>query len=210
MPKKPAPTLRKLDAPVVPLEQAVRLTSTDNVQAPKVIVQLRAPEAFGPGFTDLQITTHILGGSKTSRLSKRLVFKDQLVTEVYAYLNPQALGSELQIAAVAKPDVDIARVEAAILDEVKRLTAAPPSAAEVERARRVTEVALLSSLENIASRAGQLAEWAAYTGDPDHLAEQQAALAAVTPDSALAAARAWIRADAAVTMIVNPKPAADE
>jgi zinc protease len=210
MPTKPAPKLRTLDAPVTPLEKPVRMTSTDNVQAPKVIVQLRAPEAFGPGFTDLQIATQILGGSKTSRLSKRLVFKDQLVTEVYAYLNPQALGSELQIAAVAKPGVDIATIEAAILDEMKQLTSAPPSAAEVERARRVTEVALLSSLENVASRAGQLAEWAAYTGDPDHLAEQQAALAAVTAASALAAAQKWIRADAAVTMIVTPKPAGDK
>jgi zinc protease len=210
MPTKPAPTLRTLDAPVVPLEKAVRLTSTDNVQAPKVIVQLRAPEAYSQAFFDLQVATQILGGSKTSRLSKRLVFKDQLVTEVYASLNPQALGSELQIAAVAKPGVDIAKVEAAILDEMNQLTAAPPSAAEVERAHRVLEVSLLSSLENVASRAGQLAEWAAYTHDPDHLPEQQAALAAVTPDAAWQAAKTWIHAEAAVTMIVNPKPAGDK
>jgi zinc protease len=205
MPTRPAPKLRTLDAPVAPLDRAVRLTASDNVAAPKVILTFRAPEANGLGFTDLQIATQILGGSKTSRLSKRLVFKDQLVTEVYAALNPQALGSELQVAAVAKPGVDFATIEAAILDEIKGLTSAPPSAAEVERARRVTEVGLLSSLENIASRAGQLAWWAAYTGDPDHLAETQAALAAVTPQSAQAAARAWLRPDAAVTMIVTPR-----
>ena len=207
MPTKKKPTLRTLDTPVTPLEKAVRLTMTDNVQAPKVIIQLRAPEAYGAGFTDLAIATQILGGSKTSRLSKRLVFKDQLVTEVYATLSPQFLGSELQIAAVAKPGVDIAKVEAAIIEEINALTSAPPSAAEVERARRVTEVGLLSSLENLASRAEHLASWAAYTGDPDHLAEDQAELAAVTPDSVLAAARTWIRLDAAVTMIVTPAPA---
>ena len=115
--------------------------------------------------------------SPGTRLSKRLVFQDQLVTEVYAGVNPQALGSEIQIEAVAKPGVDIARIEAAIVDEIGKLQTAPPSVAEVERARRVTEVGLLSSLENVASRAGQLAQWAAYTGDPDHLAEDQAALA---------------------------------
>ncbi len=207
MPKRPKPPLRTLDAPVTPLAAPVRLTSTDNVQAPKVIFQMRAPEAYGAGFTDLAIATQILGGSKTSRLSKRLVFQDQLVTEVYAYLNPQALGSELQIAAVAKPGVDIARIEAAIVEEIGKLHAAPPSAAEVERARRVVEVGLLSSLENVASRAGQLAAWAAYTGDPDHLAEDQAALAAVTPASVHASAKAWIRPEAAVVMTVNPKPA---
>ncbi|HVV84144.1 MAG TPA: pitrilysin family protein [Kofleriaceae bacterium] len=207
MPKRPKPALRTLDAPVVPLDKPVRLTSTDNVQAPKVILDLRAPQAYGPGFTDVEIATQILGGSKTSRLSKRLVFQDQLVTEVYAALSPQMLGSELSIEAVAKPGVDIAKVEAAILDEIAKLQAAPPTAAEVERARRVTEVGLLSSLENVASRAQQLAEWAAYTGDPDHLAEDEAALAAVTPDTVWAAAKTWIRPDAAVTMIVNPQPA---
>jgi|JI10StandDraft_1071094.scaffolds.fasta_scaffold09531_4 zinc protease len=207
MPTKPQPTRRTLEAPVTPLAQAARLTTTDNVQAPKVILAMRAPEAYGKGFTDLAIATQILGGGKTSRLSKRLVFQDQLVTEVYAGVNPQALGSEIQIEAVAKPGVDIARIEAAIVDEIGKLQTAPPSVAEVERARRVTEVGLLSSLENVASRAGQLAQWAAYTGDPDHLAEDQAALAAVTPASVVAAAKAWIRADAAVTMIVSPAPA---
>ncbi len=205
MPAKPKPKLRTLDSPVAPLSAAVRLTASDNVTASKILITFRAPEATGAGFTDLALATHVLGGGKTSRLSKRLVFKDQLVTEVYAYVNPQALGSELQVAAVAKPGADIARIEAAILDEIKALTTRPPSAAEVERARRVTEVGLLSSLENIASRAGQLAWWAAYTGDPDHLAETQARLAAVTPDSALAAAQTWMRPDAAVTMIVTPR-----
>ena len=207
MPTRPTPTLRTLDAPVTALAAPVRLTMTDNVQASKVIIELRAPPAHGPGLTDLAIADQILGGSKTSRLSKRLVFKDQLVTEVYATLSPQFLGSELQIAAVAKPGVDIAKVEAAIIEEINALTSAPPSAAEVERARRVTEVGLLSSLENLASRAEHLASWSAYTGDPDHLADDQAALAAVTPASVLAAAKTWIRLDAAVTMIVTPAPA---
>ena len=208
MPTRPKPTLRTLDTRVRPLEQAVRLTTTDNVQAPKVIITMRAPEAYSAGFADLEVATFILGGSKTSRLSKRLVLEDQLVTEVYASLNPQALGSELQISAVAKVGVDIARIEAAIVEEINKLDAAPPAAAEVERARRVIEVGLLSSMENVASRAGQLAQWAAYTGDPDHLAESQAELAAVTPESVLQAAKTWIHPEAAVTMIVTPKPAA--
>ena len=208
MPTRPKPTLRTLDTRVRPLEQAVRLTTTDNVQAPKVIITMRAPEAYSAGFADLEVATFILGGSKTSRLSKRLVLVDQLVTEVYASLNPQALGSELQISAVAKVGVDIARIEAAIVEEINQLDAAPPAAAEVERARRVIEVGLLSSMENVASRAGQLAQWAAYTGDPDHLAESQAELAAVTPESVLQAAKTWIHPEAAVTMIVTPKPAA--
>ncbi len=99
-------------------------------------------------------------------------------------------------------------LRAALLDEVAAFTAAPPSPAEVERARRLIEVGLLSTLENLASRINQLADWAAYFGDPDHLAETQAALAAVTPASVAAAAGRWLRVDAAVVMVVRPEPAA--
>ncbi len=208
MPKQDVPPRRTLDAPVTPLAKAVSLETTDKVQVPKVIVQVRGPAAYGPGATDLAIAAQILGGGKTSRLYKRLVFQDRLATEAYAYLSPQFLGSELQIAAVARPGVSADALRAAIEDEVRKLTAAAPSEAEVERARRMQQVALLSTMENLASRANQLAEWAAYTGEPDRLAIAQAELAAVTPASVDAAAKAWLRLDAAVTMIVRPEPAA--
>ena len=213
MPAQAVPKRRKLDAPVTPLAKAVTIATTDNVQVPKVIVSLRAPEAYGKDIPELSVAMRVLGGGKTSRLYRRLVFQDRLATEAYAYLNDQMLGSELTIAAVARPGVDAAAVRAAIEDEMRRLVSEPPSAAEIERARRMIEVALLNSLENPASRANQLAVWAAYTGDPDHLAEERAALAAVTAESCLAAVKRWVRLDAAVTATVMPgsapaKPAA--
>ncbi len=208
MPARPAPARRTLDAPVAPLAQAIALETTDKVAVPKVIVTVRAPEASAPTLVDLEVATQILGGGKTSRLYKRLVWKDRLATDAYAYLNPQFLGSELQIEAVARPGVTAEALRAALLDELTTFTAAPPSAAEVERARRVLEVGLLSTLENLASRVNQLADWAAYFGDPDHLAESQAALAAVTPATVAAAAERWLRLDAAVIMVVRPEPAA--
>ena len=208
MPTKPVPARRTLDAPVAPLAQQVALETTDKVAVPKVIVTVRAPEASAPELNDLEVATEVFGGGKTSRLYKRLVWKDRLATDAYAYLNPQFLGSELQIEAVARPGVTAEALRAALRDELTTFTAAPPSAAEVERARRVLEVGLLSTLENLASRVNQLADWAAYFGDPDHLAESQAALAAVTPATVAAAAERWLRLDAAVIMVVRPEPAA--
>ncbi|MBK9029734.1 MAG: insulinase family protein [Myxococcales bacterium] len=208
MPTLPAPPRRTLDAPVTPLPQPIALATTDRVAVPKVIVTMRAPEANGPGLTDLEVAAQILGGGKTSRLYKRLVWKDRLATDVYASVNPQFLGSEFEIAATARPGVTAAQLQAALADELRAFTAAPPTAAEVERARRVLEVSLLSTLENLASRINQLADWAAYTGDPDHLDEVQAELAAVTPASVAAAAGQWLRLEAAVTMVVTPEPTA--
>jgi zinc protease len=208
MPKLPVPARRQLEAPVVPLPKAIALDTTDRVAVPKVTVTLRAPEAEGKGLVDLMVAAQVLGGGKTSRLYKRLVWKDRLATDAYAYVSSQFLGSELEIAAIARPGVTAEALQAALEDELRQFLATPPTAAEVERARRVLEVGLLSSLENLATRVNQLADWAAYTGDPDHLAEDQASLAAVTPATVAAAAAQWLRLDAAVTIVIRPEPAA--
>jgi zinc protease len=132
------------------------------------------------------------------------VFKDRLATDTYAYLSDQMLGSEISIAAVARPGVTAQQLRKALEEEVNAMITSPPTADDIERARRVIEVGLLSGLENPASRAGRLAEWAAYTGDPDHLAETRAALAKVTPESCARAIAQWMALDHAVTAIVLP------
>ncbi len=209
MPAQPVPPRRVLDKPVVPLARATTIQTTDRVQVPKVIVTLRAPAAFSPQTWDLAIAAHLLGGGRTSRLHRRLVFQDRIATEAYAYLNDQMLGGELTIAAVARPGVSAATLRAALEAEVRAMRATPPSAADVERARRVIEVELLNGLENPASRASQLAEWAAYTGDPDHLEEVRASLAAVTPETCAKAIETWMALENAVTAIVVPETPAN-
>ncbi len=205
MPTQAVPVRRTLDAPVVPLARPITIETTDRVQVPKVIIALRAPAAYGPETAELTIAAQILGGGKSSRLHRRLVFNDRIATEAYASFGEQMLGGELNIAAVARPGVTAATVRAAIEDELRGLRTRPPTAAEIERARRVLEVGMLGVLENPSSRADQLAEWAAYTGDPDHLDESRAALAAVTPESCARVIARWMSLDAAVTAIVLPE-----
>jgi zinc protease len=204
MPKQAVPRRRTLTAPVVPLPRAKTIETPDTVQVPKVIFALRAPEAYSQASYDLTIAAYLLGSGRTSRLHKRLVFKDRLATDTYAYLSDQMLGSEISIAAVARPGVTAQQLRKALEEEVNAMITSPPTADDIERARRVIEVGLLSGLENPASRAGRLAEWAAYTGDPDHLAETRAALAKVTPESCARAIAQWMALDHAVTAIVLP------
>jgi len=205
MPTQAVPARRTLEQPVTPLAKAAVIETTDQVQVPKVIVALRGPAAYAADSAALEIAMRVLGGGRTSRLYRRLVFQDRLATEAYTEKNDQMLGSELFIEAVARPGVSAATLRAAIEDEVRKLATTPPTAAEIERARRTIEVQLLNALENPATRANQLAVWAAYTGDPDHLAEERAALAAVTPATCRAAIATWLRLDAAVVATVVPK-----
>jgi zinc protease len=205
MPTQERPQAKRLDSPVVPRDGAVALTAKDQVKAAKVILAWRTDAPHTEDAVDLAVAAQILGGGKTSRLYKRLVFRDRLASEVYAYQGDQMLGGELHIHAIARDGVDPETLRDAIREEVAALRETPASRAEVDRALRVLESSRLASLENIASRAEALAEWAAYTGDPDHLGEELEQLRAVTPQRLQTSVATWLAADAVVEMIVTPE-----
>jgi zinc protease len=205
MPKQDKPATRTLDAPVTPMAKPAELATTDDVTVPKVVVAFRTDAPYTAASSDMELAAQVLGGGKTSRLYRRLVMKDRLATEVEAYYQPQMLGGEFQIHAIARDGVDVKELRTAIEEEVAALRDAPIDADELARARRTIESDLLKGLENVASRAESIAAWDAYTGDPDYLAEELALLDAVTPDSLAATAKTWLAPTAAVTMIVTPE-----
>ena len=68
---------------------------------------------------------------------RRLAHGDKLVDSISAAAYGSQLGSSFLIVADVKQGVDVAKVEAAIDEELDRLLAEGPTAAEVEQARTV-------------------------------------------------------------------------
>jgi zinc protease len=207
MPKQPKPALRTLDAPVTPMAKPAELTTTDRVQAAKIVIAFRGDAPYTAAATDLELAAQVLGGGKTSRLHRSLVMNQRLATEAGAFYVPQILGGELQLHVIARDGIDPATLRASIEAEIAALRDMPVDQAELDRARRTIEAGKLKSLENIASRAGSIAQWVAYTGDPDYLGEELDHLAKVTPATLQATAKKWLAPTAAVTMTITPDPA---
>ena len=110
----------------------------------------------------------MLGGSKSSRLDKRLLHTDKLVDNVSTGAYVSQLGSNFLITADVKQGVDPAKVEAAIDDEVQKLINDGPTKAEVDQARTVIKAGFVRGIERIGGFGGKadaLAECAIYTGD---------------------------------------------
>jgi zinc protease len=206
MPAAPRPAGKTLTAPVEPLAEPGRLDLTDRVTVPGLILGYRIDAPTTAARTELAIAAHLLAGGKSSRLYRRLVMKDRLATDVGADVQPYVLGGELHLHVIAREKADVARIEAALRAEVAALRTTPVSAAELERARRTLEVRTLTSLEGLEQRADTLATWTAIHGDPDHLDEDLAALAAVTPASLQATASRWLADRASVLVVVRPAP----
>ncbi len=204
IPRRPDPPHVTLTAPVVPRKGAADLTDTDRVQASKVMYAWRSPTPFTRESRDLEAAAQILAGGKTSRLYRRLVFDLRLCDSVFAYQDPQMLGGEFHIDAVARAGAKVADIRAAIDGELAKLAAEPPPAAELERAKRMLEVDELQGLESLVARADQLAEYQAYAGTPDYFAQDMALLHDTTAAGVSRAVKSWLRPDARVAMTVTP------
>jgi zinc protease len=200
----PRPATRVLDAPIAPRDQPVALAARDDVSVPEVVIAWRADAPYTPVSSDLEVAAYLLGGSRTSRLYRRLVMKDRVAAEVYVSYDPHVLGGELAIHAIALDGVAAPRLRAAIEDELARFRKAPATEDELARARTALWADRLASLENLASRAGAIAEWNAFAGQPDFLAQEDELLRAVTAARLATTAQTWLASAAAVTMIVTP------
>ncbi|HUH05425.1 MAG TPA: pitrilysin family protein [Kofleriaceae bacterium] len=206
MPRRADPPHVELVGVVEPLRGARELTTTDDVQATKVMMAWRSPTPFTRGSRDLEVAAQLLAGGKSSRLNQTLVFERRLADSVIAYQNPEMLGGEMRIEVIARKDASIAEIRKVIDAELTRLATEPPSASELERARRIMEADTIESLQSLYRRVAQLAEYQAYTGTADHFAADLAMLRATTAAGVRDAVRTWLRLDARVVITVTPGP----
>jgi zinc protease len=155
-----------------------------------------------PGVTNeandyLQIATSLLAQGKTSRLFKRLVYTDQIATDVSAGIWDGELAGQGILTASVKPGVDLAKVEAAIDEELAKFLKDGPTADELARLKTQTIAGFIRGLERIGGFGGKsdvLAESQVYLGKPDAWKEQLALLEKATPKDVQAAAKEWLGA----------------
>lgn len=178
----------------------------DKVPATRIYRVWNVAQADSLDNDQLQLLAQVLGGSKASRLDKRLLHDEKLVDAISAGLDSSQLGSGFIVMATVKPGVDPAKVEAAIDEEVKKLVTAGPTAAELEQAKTVTRAGFIRGIERIGGFGGKadvLAECAVYTGNPGCFRESLANMAATTPAQIKAVGGKWL-ASGSHTLVIEP------
>jgi zinc protease len=117
----------------------------------------------------LQLFSQVLGGSKSSRLDKRLLHEEKLVDSIGSDVGPSQLGSNFFINATIKEGVDPKKVEAIIDEELDKLIAEGPTAAELAQAKTVFRAGFIRGIERIGGFGGKadaLASCTIYEDDP--------------------------------------------
>ena len=187
-------------------DKSTRGTMSDRVAQARIYRVWNVPEFGNPDLSRLQLFAQVLGGSRSSRLDRRLVHQDKLADHVSASVSASELGSQFYITADVKKDVDPARVEAIIDQELTRLIKDGPSVAEVARARTVFKAGFIRGIERIGGFGGKadaLAECAVFTGDPGCFRKSLAILESATPAQLKAVGGKWL-SKGDFTLVVVP------
>lgn len=177
------PEVEKPSVVTPPIESERRATVTDTVQLPRVSVAWLTPEAFKPGDAEADFFVHILGGGKTSRLYRKLVYEQQIAQSAECVNQSLTLTSMAQCDVIARPGVKPEDLEAAVDKEINLLREQGPTQAELDGARTgiLTQKILgLQRLGGFGGVADMMDRYNQYLGDPGYLPKDIARYQAVT------------------------------
>lgn len=168
------PAVPKIEAKTPPITSERRAVVTDQVELPRVYMAWITDPIYKPGDAEADMLARILGGGKSSRLYKRLVYDKQIAQDVATQQYSLILGSVFTIQATAKPGVKPEEIEKAIDEELDALRKEGPTQAELDGARNTIESQIIRGLETLGGFGGvadRLNQYNHYLGDPSYLAK---------------------------------------
>ncbi len=156
----------------------------------------------------LNLVGDVLSSGKTSRLYKRLVYDEQIATDVSASIDLREIGGLFVIEASARPGTDLATVEKAVDEELARFLAGGPTAAELRKVKTQHRAGFIRGVERIGGFGGKsdvLAQGEIFAGRPDFYQVRLDRVQRATPAQLLASAKRWL-ADGVYNLEVQPYP----
>ncbi|MGZ8392004.1 MAG: M16 family metallopeptidase [Gemmatimonadales bacterium] len=156
----------------------------------------------------LNLVSDVLSSGKSSRLYKRLVYDEQIATDVSAKLDLREIGGLFSVEASARPGIDLSRVEKAVDEELARFLAGGPTPVELRRAKTQYRAAFVRGVERIGGFGGKsdvLAQGEIFAGRPDFYKVRLDRLGRASPAQILSAAKRWL-SDGVYNLEVHPYP----
>jgi predicted Zn-dependent peptidase len=186
------------------LTKVVRETVTDRVELPKIVMAWQSPKRFAPGDADLDLLASVLAVGKASRLYQSLVYQQKLAQGVEAVQETGAVGSRFVVSVMARPDVALDKLEAAIDKELDRLRKTKVTDEELRRAENGVETVFVSRLQSVRARASLLNDYQTELGDPGYAQKDLDRYRKATAADLLATAQRVLLPNARVVLRVVP------
>ncbi|HEX5521038.1 MAG TPA: pitrilysin family protein [Longimicrobiaceae bacterium] len=194
--------------PEIPMPQIAatrHLTLEDRVTLPQLTMIWRTTPRFAADEAAIDVLAAVLTEGKNSRLYQRLVYEGETAQSVNAFNRAQLLSGDLYVQVMGREGTSLGAMEAAVLDEVARIAAAPPSAEEVARVVNGIETGFVRSLQAVAGKADQLNSYLYYTGAAGYAPQDLARYRAVTPADVQRVARDYLTGRNRVVISIVPQ-----
>lgn len=202
------PVVKHQKAWVAKMTGEHRAVLEDRVPLARIYKTWNVPGITTRDFTLLDMASDVLTGGKNSRLYKRLVYDDQIATDVSASMGPFEIGSQFQITATAKPGVELSRVEAALDEELAKFLKDGPTEEELGRVKTSNYASMVRGVERIDGSGGKsyiLAQGQVYADDPEHYKKVQKWIREASAHDVRNTARQWL-SDGVFALEVHPFP----
>ncbi|HYG36839.1 MAG TPA: pitrilysin family protein, partial [Clostridia bacterium] len=204
----PGPPLIRNEAWIAKRSGNHRQIAQDRVPQARLYKLWNVPQ-YGTATLDyLNLVSDILGSGKSSRLYQRLVYRDQIASDVSAYIEPNEIGSRFGIVATARPGQSLKEVEKAVDEELARFLEKGPTAEELQRVSTQYFADFTRSVERVGGFGGKsdiLAMNQVFMGRPDFYQVTLDRVRQATVGDLHQAAREWL-SDGAYILEVHPYP----
>lgn len=188
--------------PLAPLVDPGRLEVTADVPSDRLYLGFRLPVGGTQDFVRAELTFDVLAGLATSRLYRRLVRQDQVVTHVSRNVGGRVDGTSMGALVLDVAEgAGIDRVEQVVGEELRRLAKEPPTDTELAAVVADVERWWLQSLAQPDERADVISGNTLLYDDPEHLNTYLDDVADVTADDIAKAAAAYVAPESAAAVV---------
>jgi zinc protease len=211
----PGPPIAKQETWVAKRTGTHRGWVQDRVPQARLYRIWNVPQYGSPEEAQLDLAAQVLGRGKTSRLYKRLVYKDQTATSATASDDTNEIGGQFDFTITAKPDQDLQKAQAnfrnsekAADEELKNFLKNGPTEAELQLAKTQIFGNYARIVERIGGFGGKsdlLARCQTFTGNADCYKNYLKWIQAATPATVKKAANDWL-SDGDYILEVQPYP----
>ena len=208
-PLKAGPPVSKPSVSTPPITAERRAEVTDHVELPRVIMAWLSPAVYTEGDAVADVAANALGGGKSSRLYRTLVYDKQIAQDVSVQQQSMQLTSVFVVEATARPGHTAAELEAALIEEIARFRETGAEEADLERAWNAAETQTVRALERLGGFGGvadRLNDYNHFLGDPGFLRKDLARYQQVTLPAVKTFAQGLVPASRVVVWGVPGEP----
>ncbi len=178
------PDVPKMNVTQPSLDKEVRASMEDRVSLPRRYFVWHSVPEFSADEPALDYLAAILGGGRTSRLYKELVYDRQAAQDVNAGNQTSELAGVFQVTVTPRRGQSVDSLQLTIDREIAKLADTPPTQEELDRIYNGIEARQIFSIQAVGgfgSKSDRLNNYAVMRGTPNWFAQDLARYRTVKP-----------------------------